>query len=207
MLLTIFVVRSKNRPAHWFIKCLDSLVHDQITIQVIEGVPTLPELLKLRLTLPYLCKTKYMAFVDDDDWIDSKHITPMLDILENGDWGGIYSDETYVSEEGRIIGHRDSFMKVFDPSMHYMRLIDTHHLTIVRTDLAIKAVDQIPKDDIYLEPLIYGLVGLQKPLVHYPHRTYFWRFMDDSPSRVKIVTQNLGTKNASIFYKSKIKEL
>lgn len=138
-----------------------------------------------------------MAFVDDDDWIDPRHITPILTILESN-CGGVYSNETLVSPEGRVVGHRDSGMKTFDPMRHRRSLIDTHHLTLVKTALAQKAVDQIPKDDIYLEPLIYGLVGLQSPLIHYPYRTYFWR--QSRPTKEKIEVQNMATKNASNYY-------
>lgn len=204
-ILTVFVIHSQNRPKQWLDTCLESVVHEEIQVQIIPGVPTLTELLHLRLTIPYLCDTKYMAFVDDDDWIDPKHITPMLEILENGNWGGIYSNENIVSQEGRIIGHRDSYMKIFDPTMHCRRLIDTHHLTIIKTDLAQAAVKTIPTEHIYLEPLIYGLVGLMQPLVHYPHRPYNWRHYGKH-SREKIEVQIKATKNAAIFYYMKIKK-
>jgi hypothetical protein len=197
--LTVFVVHSPDRPKKWLQTCLESLNHEAIEVTTIKGVPTLTELLKLRLTLPSLATTKYMAFVDDDDWIDHTHITPMLEILETGNWGGIYSNENIVSQEGRIIGHRDSYMKIYDPLIHCRRLIDTHHLTIVKTELAQAAVKTIPTEYIYLEPLIYGLVGLMQPLVHYPHRPYFWRHYG-KPTQEKLDVQNKATKNAAINY-------
>ena len=199
-LLTIFVVRSKDRPTSWFNKCLYSLQHDDIDVQVIEGTATLPELLQLRLTLPALAKTKYMAFVDDDDWIAPEHIVPMLNIMETGVWGGIYSNETLVSPTGRVLSSRDSIMTKFDPMIHHKRLIDTHHLTIVDSELARKAAEFIPKTSIFLEPLLYGFVGLMAPLVHYPHKAYFWRRPSVTASEEKRRIHSIATLNASKLY-------
>lgn len=165
--LTAYVIHVKSRPLEWFEKCIASLLHPDIHIEVLEQVPSLEELFKLRFELPNRCTTPYMMYVDDDDWIDSSHITPMLNLLTPG-YGGVYSNEYLVSETGNIIKSRIAKMTQYNLRHHCYNFLDVHHLTILNTFVARQATHHIPKNKILMDRFLYGVVGLLQPLRHYP---------------------------------------
>lgn len=186
--LTVFVFRKLDRNPLWVEKCLSSLVHPLVEVRLVGDLLTPEAVHAKRFVCANECDTPYFCFVDDDDWIDTEHIDPMIRLLkDNPSAGGLFTDEVLTNAEGVKKGMRIAKDPELSSRSAHKYPMDLHHLVIVSTSIARQAGSMISQTNYKsCEVLLYGLVASIAPLLYYQHPVYYWRKHKDST----LITKN-----------------
>jgi hypothetical protein len=181
--VTITVVTHTQRKSKWFNKCVES-VHRALPYDgnhVVIECKNESDYAQSRWDSLHL--DKYVAFVDDDDYVYPDAINQCVKALDETGMGIAFTDQAIVDEHGlQIYLHNDRVR----PSSVVMTPQAIHHLAVVRSScLTDEPLRKALEIGIGIDWLCKAYVALKHGAVHVPITGYAWRYYQGQDSKLK----------------------
>jgi hypothetical protein len=172
-MIDVFVLVIPERK-EWHDKCFSSLLSKSIVVHKLEKAETINAGRLIGLAVGH---SKYVAWVDDDDWIDPLYYEKALEVLEqNPHLSGVYCSEVKVFQ-----GTEYDINPPIDEPWSYERQIETgllvHNGIVFRREAIESCLSYIAVKDptVLVEKFLPIATTWYGPLEHIPMLGYFWR--------------------------------
>lgn len=155
-------------------QCLDSLKDEPINLFLCDGIKGNTG--SARANAFKQGSSKYVSFVDPDDYIEPGIFSKCLDVLES-DNCHVYTTENLVDSKGGFIRH--GIQGDIKWSFENMResYVLVHHLAVYQRDSVEKNLHFIENINILVEYMMNLLCSLDAPFVHVDEIGYYWRML------------------------------
>lgn len=189
-MIDVHILKTKKDSDDLFEMCLKSLENEPINIFIENGI--IGDLGKARDLAFSKGSSEYVSYVDPDDLVVPGIFEKCLDLMTD-DCAGVYSNETLIDIDGKIIreGCQHNQIWTYEKMKNDPRFV--HGITILKRKLVEKYKSNIHGFVMHSDSLLKILVSEngKNPFIHLNEVGYYWR-------QIK--------KDRNIDYKKEIKD-
>jgi hypothetical protein len=179
--LTVITLTNGKR-SEWLEKCCDSINSflPKTAKHLIVQCKNYEETDTQRLIS--LNHSKYITFVDDDDWIINDSLNICLDLIKSKQLGLVFTDEIIINKNGLEQPPHGGRGKLFYSDL-INKISTAHQLAIYKTDPVLEELRLNPLNcSSRIEYWMKAVAGLREGALHVPINGYCWRHHSDNRS-------------------------